>query len=48
MMNMLNENPMTPISTNATILKNPKRLAAMLPANVKYDALTPKHENLSY
>ena len=29
MMNMLNENPMTPGSVNQAILKNPKRLAAM-------------------
>ena len=48
MMNMLSENPMTPISPNQTILKNPKRLAAMGLGNVKYDAvMTPKNENIS-
>ena len=44
MLNLLNEDPMTPMSTNQTILKNPKRLAAMGVGAIKFDALTPKQD----
>jgi len=45
MINILNENPLTPNSINKKFLRKPQKLATMGIGAIKLDALTPKNED---